>query len=92
MSTREPPRLRALNEPRPVRVRVDAGGRPTAVALPGSSRRGFRAVESVRESWRIDDEWWRHPISRYYHDLVLEGGQLVILYQDLVDGEWYLQG
>ena len=87
-----PPRLRALNEPRRVRVRTDADGRPTAISLPGARSRGFRSVESVRESWRIDDEWWRQPISRLYHDVVLEGGQLVVLYRDLVDGGWYVQG
>lgn len=86
-----PPRLRALNEPRRVRVRTDAGGRPTAVALPGPGRRNFRPVESVRESWRIDDEWWRRPISRLYHDVVVEGGQFVVLYRDLTDGGWYVQ-
>ena len=86
------PRLRALNEPRPVRVRTDARGLPAAVALPDSRRRGYHAVEVVRESWRIDDEWWRRPISRLYHDVVLEGGQLVTVYRDLVDGGWYAQG
>lgn len=86
------PRLRALNEPRPVRVRADADGLPTAVSLPGSRRRGFHAVEAIRESWRIDDEWWRRPISRLYHDVVLEGGQLVTLYRDLTQGGWYTQG
>jgi hypothetical protein len=49
-------------------------------------------VASVRESWRIDDEWWRRPISRLYHDVVMESGQPVILYRDLVDGGWYVQG
>ena len=85
-------RLKALNEPRPARVRTDADGRPTAVARPDSTRRGFHAVETVRERWRLDDEWWRNPISRLYHDVVLEGGQLVVLYRDLTDGGWYAQG
>lgn len=86
------PRLRALNEPRPLRVRTDDTGRPVAVALPDSTRRGDHSVEVVRESWRIDDEWWRRPISRLYHDVILEGGRLVTLYRDLVDGGWYAQG
>lgn len=85
-------RLRPLNEPRPVRVRTDADGRPTGVALPDSTRRGFLPVEAVRESWRIDDEWWRRPISRLYHDVVLEHGRLVTLYRDLAEGGWYVQG
>ena len=88
-----PPRLRALNEPRTVGVRTDPEGQPTAVSLSGPARRrSFHAVATVRESWRIDDEWWRQPISRLYHDVVLEGGQLLVLYRDLVGGGWYVQG
>ncbi|RMH11748.1 MAG: hypothetical protein D6701_14605 [Gemmatimonadetes bacterium] len=55
-------------------------------------RRGrkFRVI-AVRERWRIDDEWWRRPISREYFALVLEDGRPVILYRDLVHGGWYGQ-
>lgn len=74
-----------------MRVETDAEGRPAAVALPDSSRRSLRLVEAVRESWRIDDEWWRRPISRAYWEVVLEPGRVVTLYRDLVDGRWYLQ-
>ncbi|HZD06152.1 MAG TPA: hypothetical protein VE173_14670 [Longimicrobiales bacterium] len=86
------PRLRALNEPRPVRVRTDARGLPAAVALPDSRRRGYHAVEVVRESWRIDDEWWREtPVSRMYYELRLEGDRIVTVYHDLTGGGWWLQ-
>lgn len=54
-------------------------------------RRGFVAIEGIRESWRIDDEWWRVPISRSYHAVILASGRLVTLYLDRVTGEWYLQ-
>ena len=47
---------------------------------------------TVRETWRIDDEWWRRLLSRRYHDVVLEDGRCVTLYQDLVEQRWYLQG
>jgi hypothetical protein len=49
-------------------------------------------VEAVRETWRIDDEWWRRPISRVYHTVVLEDGKSVTLYQDLAAGGWFMQG
>jgi hypothetical protein len=81
-------RLVPLDEPRAVEVRVDDRGVPVAVA----SERRFLAVEAVRESWRIDDEWWRRPITRSYHDLVLEVGALVTIYRDLEDGRWYSHG
>ena len=81
-------KLRALNEPRPVRVQADAQGTPVRV---GDGRQ-IRRVEAIRETWRIDDEWWRRPISRLYHCVVLENGKSVTLYLDLVDGGWYIQG
>ncbi len=85
-----PPRLRPLNEPRVVHVKTDDHDSPLAVTLhPGANR--SQAVEAIRERWRIDDEWWRNPISRHYYSVVLEGGQLLTLYHDLEDGRWYVQ-
>lgn len=84
--------LRPLARPRPARVHTDASNRPTALR-EGGRREGeqLRRVLQVRESWRIDDEWWRRPISRVYWEVVLEPGRVVTLYRDLVDGRWYLQ-
>jgi len=50
-----------------------------------------RAVVSIIETWRVDDEWWRDTISRRCFELVLEGGRHVVLYEDLVTSEWFLQ-
>ena len=49
-------------------------------------------IEAIRESWRIDDEWWRRPISRLYHEVVLETGAILTLYRDLEEGGWYVHG
>ena len=94
-------RIRPLNRPRP--LRVEAG--EDACPEPGVSRsRSSRpiavylasqryAVESVLETWRIDDEWWRErAVSRVYHSLLLEDGQTVTVYRDLVSGRWWEQG
>ena len=81
-------RLVPLDEPRAVRVRTGEGDAPVAVEVDGRLRR----VEAVRETWRIDDEWWRRPIARLYHALVLEGGAPATLYRDLVSGGWHLHG
>lgn len=83
-----PPRLRPLNDPRPVRVTSDARGFPLVVRTGARARR----IEAIRDTWRIDDEWWRTPISRRYHDVVVEGGRRMALYQDLLSGRWYAQG
>jgi hypothetical protein len=82
------PRLRPLGRPRPADVRVDDLGEPIHVRLPG---RPARRVEAIREAWRIDDEWWREPISREYRAVVLDDGRHVTLYRDLLDGRWYVQ-
>jgi hypothetical protein len=69
-------------------VEADGQGRPIAVYLSGR-RYG---VEAVLEVWRIDDEWWRErPVSRLYFSLLLEDGQTVTLFRDLVSGRWAKQ-
>ncbi|MGB1656564.1 MAG: hypothetical protein ACPHO4_04375 [Longimicrobiales bacterium] len=45
----------------------------------------------IRERWRIDDEWWRHAISRDYLTVVLDDGKALTLYHDLLMDEWYVQ-
>jgi hypothetical protein len=60
------------------------GGGGTAEALR-------RRVEAIVEEWRIDDEWWRTPIHRRYVEVVLEGGAHVVLFEDLVSCEWFMQ-
>ena len=50
-----------------------------------------RTVESILETWHIDDEWWREPISRRYVEVILEGGKHVVLYEDLNTGDWFMQ-
>jgi hypothetical protein len=82
-------RLRAVNEPRQVTVEVDGSGAPTAVGRLGDLAVG--RVESVNESWRIDDEWWRQAITRLYYEVMLEGGKRVVLFQDLITGSWFIQ-
>lgn len=79
-------RLRALNAPRQVEVETDGQGRPRAV----TGEHG-RAIETIGEIWRVEDEWWRQPISRRYFDVVLEGGKHVVLYQDLTTHQWWMQ-
>ncbi len=99
-------RLRALNLPRPIRVELDDQRRPKTIeddsaapaapAAPGDEGRWRtlgvrRKVEEIIEVWRIDDEWWRAPISRRYVEVVLEGGGHVVLFEDLATGSWFLQ-
>ena len=84
-------RLKPLGSPRNAQVVVDAAGAPVAVTV-GKRRARAKRVTAVRERWRIDDEWWRHPLSREYLTVVLEDGRSLTLYMDLVQGGWWVQG
>jgi hypothetical protein len=66
-----------------VEVEFDTDGLPRAV--------GKHAVESLGEIWRVEDEWWRIPVNRRYVEAIIEGGKRVILYEDLITGEWWMQ-
>jgi len=71
----------------PVQLRVDAGV-PTAVL----QRAGWRRVDLVEEVWRVDDGWWRpSQVARTYFRLALEGGHLIALYHDYIEGTWWVQ-
>lgn len=67
------------------------GGPARVEKRGGEGPPGRRRVDAVVEEWRIDDEWWRTPIHRRYVEVVLEGGAHVVLFEDLVSGEWFMQ-
>jgi hypothetical protein len=75
---------RALGLPRAVRVRTHAG-RPCRV--------GAEAIESVRESWLVEDRWWTdRPLRRRYWEAVGMRGRNLIVFRDLIVGGWFVQG
>ena len=79
---------RPVNLPEPVRVEENAEGLPVTVRIPKKQK-----VTDVEDHWRIDDEWWRRdPICRLYYAVRLNSGQRLVLYRDMVNGEWYKQG
>lgn len=75
---------RAFNLPRPVRVRMGAGGIPRTV--------DGRQIEQVRESWLIEDRWWTgRPLRRRYWEVVSARGRNLVVFHDLCSGEWFTQ-
>ncbi len=88
-------RLRAVNEPKKTAVELDEKRKPVAIRRSRDNGGGQEAtaavVENIIESWRIDDEWWRQLISRRYFAVILEGGARVVLFEDLVTHEWFIQ-
>ena len=81
-------RLRAVNEPQRVIVELNESGLMTVGRPDG---RTVGKVEAILESWRIDDEWWRLTIARNYMEVMLEGGKRMVLFQDLLTGQWFAQ-
>ena len=77
--------LRALNAPQQVSITVGDHGLPATV--------GGRAVEAVREEWRVEEGWWtERPVRRRYLELVLADGRIAVVYEDRREpGHWYQQ-
>jgi hypothetical protein len=69
--------------PQPATVARDDAGELQAV--------DGRPVETTGERWRVDDEWWRQPISRRYLEAILAGGARVVVFEDLITGAWFVQ-
>jgi hypothetical protein len=79
---------RALNLPRPARVRATAAGVPVEV--------DGRTVELVRESWMVEDRWWtERPLRRRYWEVLSTSGRNMVVFHDLGAGAaagWFTQG
>jgi hypothetical protein len=73
--------------PREIRVLTTAPGEPLSV-YRGHHR---KKVARILNSWRIDDEWWREPLSRQYFQVELQDGVVLTVFRDLISGIWYQQ-
>ena len=86
--TGSPGDIRPLNRPTLVAVGTDDSGSPSHIKL----RYRWLETESVDDSWRVYDEWWRErPVDRRYFSLIVDGGIRVTVFQDLVSKNWYVQ-
>jgi hypothetical protein len=79
--------IRLLNQPQPLAVEADERDLPRWVGVGISRQRVTRIVDV----WRIDDEWWRTPLSRRYFLVALDDGVVRTLFHDLIGGGWYAQ-
>lgn len=78
---------RVLNKPQPARVRLDPARREGMPAVVNGE-----AVESLRESWLVEDRWWTpEPLGRRYWELVGKQGRNMVVFHDLGSGEWFAQ-
>jgi hypothetical protein len=75
---------RRLAVPRRAAVRAGVDGRPLAI--------DGRTVDSVRESWLIEDRWWtQRPLRRRYWEVVTACGRNVVVFHELEKGGWFTQ-
>lgn len=73
------------HHPRAIEVDLDAAGQPQRLRWEGTSM----PVE-VCNRWRVEEAWWRRPVSRDYFKLA--GAKLLALvYLDRIDGTWHLE-
>ena len=86
--SRRPDSIRRLNVPVVIRVETDALRIPLRVWY----RQRWQQVACVRERYRVKDRWWApEPISRDYFDLMLENSQVLTVFEDRIQGCWYVQ-
>lgn len=70
-----------------IRVRADDMGAPLSFTWQGHKH----TVTKVSRRWRVDDFWWRKRIWREYFKLATHSRMLVVVYHDLVTGQWFLE-
>ena len=75
---------RRLAVPRPARVLTDADGQPRTI--DGGE------IDSVRETWLLEDRWWtEEPLRRRYWEVVTTSGSDQVVFHDLIAGGWWRQ-
>ena len=76
---------RLLHEHPAVEAELDTDGRLVAIRWNGR-----RVPVEVCNRWRVEEDWWREPISRDYFKIVAREW-LALIYLDRVEGTWHLE-
>ncbi|HXN40125.1 MAG TPA: hypothetical protein VN892_18995 [Solirubrobacteraceae bacterium] len=91
-TTPTPVLTRALNPPRPARVRLEPGRPGFPIEVDGET------VDALRESWLVEDRWWTdEPLRRRYWELLGARGRNMVVFHDLTAGAragagaWFVQ-
>ena len=81
-------RLRNINQPKYITVKVNQNNQPISVLI----RNNWREVTKINDYWEISDEWWGDfPISRKYYSLTIDNDIRISIFIDLTNGSWYQQ-
>ncbi|HTW13169.1 MAG TPA: hypothetical protein VME01_10520 [Solirubrobacteraceae bacterium] len=77
-------KTRRLGIPRRVAVVAGEDGQPLKV--------DGREVDSVRESWLLEDRWWtERPLRRRYWEVVTTCGRNEVIFHDVRGNRWWRQ-
>ena len=72
----------------PIEVYQNGSDVPDRITWQGQTHH----IAEVAKHWRVNADWWHgEPVSRDYYKLTTTSGLLIIVYQDLHAGAWYLQ-
>ncbi len=74
-------------KPRPLFVETDAAGHPIALRW----RKKLVQVVSIANHWRVKTLWWRDQLWRDYFKVRTANDWLVLIFHDLLLGQWYVQ-
>jgi len=79
-----------------VRPGVERSGRTWAPALrlvsPPKLIDAPNDASTCAGPFRLSESWWERPVDRDYYQLMDRAGGLMLVFRDLCDGRWYLQG
>lgn len=85
--------LRMVDPPQPIDVLAGLDGMPTRIRLIQQCGNGD---QQVKRSWgpeRLESAWWRgSSVKRDYYRVETESAHCFWLFQQLEDGQWFLQG
>ena len=70
-----------------VEVLCDGQGLPRKLTWEGQQH----TVTAITRQWRVDSDWWRNRVWRAYYKLSTDSGLLLVIFEDLTTGEWYVQ-
>ena len=85
--------VRMLFPPQPIDVLAGVDGRPTRIRFLQQRSGGDQQVKRTWGPERLETAWWRGAsVKRDYYRVETESANCFWLFQQLDDGQWFLQG
>ncbi|MEZ4667925.1 MAG: hypothetical protein R3E39_08425 [Anaerolineae bacterium] len=73
----------------PLAVQADHEGLPLCLAWDWCP--GLHSIWMIADEWSVDDLWWVERKSRDYYKVVTESGQALVIFQDVLTQNWFVQ-